>query len=255
MRVETRHARQPRRPRQQRRLQKAGAELPKRPGQHLLHQQQRDEIQQQGRQHFVHPPARDGSPSPSPPTPRRRQPRQQRRRDRPRRRSRRPGKRGRRRADAADRDLAFGADVDDAGAKAQRDAAAGEQIGRGAVERHADLMRRSDGADRHRAESRQRIVAGQRDQRGGAQHREQYREQDPSGQSLAQLQPEGVVPLDAVIGNDEASAALMPRRPAIQRPICARSASARRHLARKLPPAITAMRSLIASTSSSSDEI
>ena len=43
--------------------------------------------------------------------------------------------RDRRRADAADRDLTFGADVDDAGAKAQRDAAAGEQIGRGAVER------------------------------------------------------------------------------------------------------------------------
>jgi hypothetical protein len=78
------------------------------------------------------------------------------------------GKRGRRRADASDCDLAFGADVDDAGAKAQRDAAAGEQIGRGAVQGCADLMRRSHGPYRHRAKSLHWIVSRQGDERSGA---------------------------------------------------------------------------------------
>ena len=171
-------------------MKKARTELPEGPGQYLLHQQHGDKIQQQGCQHFVHVPAqvdRSGEARPHRSGGSRTQ---QRRRD-GKRCSEGKGKRSRRRSDAADRDLALGADIDDAGAKTQSDAAAGEQIGRGAVQGRTDLMRRSDGPYRHRAKCLQWIMARQGDERSGAQYRQEYSEQYPSGQSLAQLQAEG----------------------------------------------------------------
>ena len=154
MRVETPAASRARRRRHDRRLQEAGAELAERPGQHLLHQQQRDEVEQQRRRALRAPAARDGSPSRAPAHSAPNAARADRaRRDRRRRTRCRPVQRDRRGAQPAERDLSLRADVDDAGAKADRDPAAGEQIGRRAIERDADLMRRPDRAVRMAAKA------------------------------------------------------------------------------------------------------
>ena len=80
-----------------------------------------------------------------------------------------PVKRDRRGAQPAKRDLAFGADVDDARAKAERDACSRQQIGRRPIERDAELMRRADGAHRNRGEGGKRIVSRESDQRRRAE--------------------------------------------------------------------------------------
>ena len=76
----------------------------------------------------------------------------------------RPVKRHRRGAQAAESDLPFGADVDDAGPEAEGDACSREQIGRRPIERDAQLMGRASGAHRQRRESDKRIVSRERDQ-------------------------------------------------------------------------------------------
>ena len=76
----------------------------------------------------------------------------------------RPVKRHRRGAEAAESDLPFGADVDDARAEAEGDARSREQIGRRPIERDAELMGRAGGAHRKRGESGERIVSRESDQ-------------------------------------------------------------------------------------------
>ena len=67
-------------------------------------------------------------------------------------------KRDRGGAEPAERDLAFGADIDDASAEAEGDACPGQQIRRRPIERDAELVRGTSRAHRNRSESGERIV-------------------------------------------------------------------------------------------------
>ena len=255
MGVEPGDARKPRLPRQQRRLQEARAGLPEGPGEHLLDKQKGDEIEEQRDQHFVHMAAEiDGRGDGRPERAGKRAP-DERGDDGERRERRGPGKRRRGAAYAADRDLALGADIDHPGAEAERDPGAGEEIRRRAVEPDADLVRRADGAGDQRGEGGNRIMAGGSDQRRGAEDREEHGKEDAKRQPLAgDFQPERQARLRHGRRRSGGRRLGHAARPAIQRPIWRRSASARRTMATNAPPLITAMRSLIASTSSSSEE-
>ena len=129
-------------------------------------------------------------------------------------------------ADSAQRDLSLRANVDDAGPKAQSDAAAGKQIGCRAIERKADLVRRSERAFQHGRKSGERIVAGQRDEKRGRDDGKRGRRCDSPRHRIGEAEPQRP--------NVREPGALCTRRrirhaarPDIQRPIWPISASSR----------------------------
>jgi hypothetical protein len=133
MRIEARQLPQPRVGRHERRLQEPGAGLAERSRQRLLDQQQADEIEEQRDQHFVDPALEmDGGRDRRPQRAEHGRSDQRSGREEPGR-EMRPVKRDRCGAEPAERDLAFGADVDDARAKAESDPGARQQIRRGAM--------------------------------------------------------------------------------------------------------------------------
>ncbi len=137
-------------------------------------------------------------------------------------------KRDRRGPQPAERDLAFGADVDNARAKAKGDPCPRQEIGRRPIERDAQLMRGADGAHRKRSESGKRIVPGKSDQRRRADKRKNDRHDD--------AQPDPFRGDESKRSRARRSRPQIRRRrlrhaarPDIQRPICARSTSSTRH--------------------------
>ncbi len=226
MRVEARQLPKPCARRHDRRLQESGAGLTERPRQSLLDEKRADEIQEERDEHFVDAaPKMDGRCDRRPHCAERGRSNQRGGRGGPRRRIR-PVKRNRRGAKTAESDLAFGADVDDSSAKAEGHSRPRQEIGRRPIERDAELVRSADSAHRKRSKGGERIVPGKGDESRRADKRENDRndnaQTDPFGCDESQRR-----------GTRRGGRQVRRRRlrhaarPDIQRPICARSTSAR----------------------------
>ena len=226
MRVEARQLPEPCARRHDRRLQEPGPRLTERPRQSLLDKKRAYEVQEERDEHLVDAaPKMDGRCDRRPQGPERGCSDQRSGRGDPGRRIR-PVKRDRSSAKTAESDLAFGADVDDSRTKAEGDARPRQQIRRRPIERDAQLMRRASGAHRKRSEGGERIVPGKGDQRRRADERKNNRNDN------AQPDPFRCDESQRRSARRDRSQVRRRRlrhaaRPDIQRPICARSTSAR----------------------------
>ena len=164
--------RQPRPAREERRLREARPRLPQFAVQRLGHDQEPDEVHEERDQHLVHVAGEpDHRREPRPERARRdARGRGQHRHERRRRRGQSEGRPGG--GEPADRDLPLAADVDDAGAEAERHPHAGEEVGRRLVERHRDAVHRAEGPGRQRGVGHEGAPARGEDERRAAEEGE-----------------------------------------------------------------------------------